>query len=341
MKINKKTIASIVLGLTTATFAVWQLATAADLNSAASTLPQNEEWSIMARASLNQVSGTEYLRSPLNSSSATDYEKRILAITALGQNPETWGNENFVSRLKSFYDGNQIGDPQLLNDDVFGVLALFSAGERGEIINRVSQHIRNHQNNDGGWGFATDIGSDSNTTAMAVAALKLTGSVPQSAINYLLTTQDGSGGFRFDYSNSADGASTAWVIMGLRAAGATIPNNAVTFLDSLQLSNGSFKWSPSDTSGSPLVTAYAIIALSSKTLPINILNPNPTPPPAPLPPPPAPQPPPAPLPPPPAPLPPPPPIVPPPLPPPPPAPLPPPPFPPPPISGFTVSINHP
>src|SRR5258708_12522429 len=124
----------------------------------------------MARAGIGQNSGQTILRSPISNGSDTDYEKRILAITALDENPRTFGSENFVEKLESFFDGNQIGDSSLLNDDIFGVLALTSAGISNNTVSKSRQFILSHQNSDGGWGFATTVGSDSNTTALPVAA---------------------------------------------------------------------------------------------------------------------------------------------------------------------------
>jgi hypothetical protein len=241
---------------------------AANLNQAVGTLPADEEWSIMARASIQQTSGQSYLKSSISGGVATDYEKRILAITAIGENARTFGSEDFVAKLNSFFDGIQIGDVSLLNDDIFGVLALVSAGISDNTVTATRQFILSHQNSDGGWGYATSVGSDSNTTAMAVSALSRTGGAPNSAFEYLNRSQDSSGGYAFIPNTAADGASTAWVIAGLTTAGKSIPANATSYLESLQTSNGSFKWKPSDSQGSGLVTAYAVIALSGKGIPI-------------------------------------------------------------------------
>ncbi|MBX4191465.1 MAG: DUF4430 domain-containing protein [Candidatus Doudnabacteria bacterium] len=276
---NKKRILfTIALSLVTAILAQTNLVQAANLNQAAGTLPSDEEWSIMAKASIGQNVGHTYLRSAISGGSATDYEKRILAITAIGENPRTFGEENFIAKLETFFDGNQIGDPSLLNDDIFGILALSSAGNLGNITSHSRNYILSHQNSDGGWGFASGVGSDSNTTAMAISALEQTGSIPDSAFRYIDSTKDSSGGYGFVPGTPADGASTAWVITGLNETKRSVPNSATQFLDNLQTSNGSFKWKPSDNSGSTLVTAYAVIALSGKGIPINIVSPPTNPP---------------------------------------------------------------
>ncbi len=289
---NKKTLA-IVAALLLAIFVSTQISSAANLTAAVGTLSQNEEWSIMAYASVGQKVGTSYLKQALSSSAvATDYEKRILAISAQGENPKTFGSENFVTKLESMFDGNQIGETFLLNDDIFGILALKSAGVSGNIINKSREFILNNQNSDGGWGYGPTISSDSNTTAMAIAALSQTGGVPANAYTFVNSSKNSDGGFGYTAGHSSDGASTAWVILGLRSAGQTIPSNSLSFMESLQLSSGAFKWQPSDSTGSSLVTAYAVIALSGKSMPISFSGSTPTPPPPPAPNPPAPNPPP-------------------------------------------------
>lgn len=289
----KKILFVVAAALAVAILTTNNLVEAVNLNQAADTLPQNEEWSIMAHAAMGQNMGQSFLATPLNSSIATDYEKRILAITAIGSDPQTISSENFVSKLENMFDGTQIGDPNLLNDDIFGVLALVSAGIADNTVSQSRQFILSHQNSDHGWGYGVGVGSDSNTTAMAVAALVATGSAPNSAIGYLSQSQATSGGFGFAPGQAADGASTAWVISGLISAGQNVPTEAKTFLENLQLPDGSFKWRASDNSGSALVTAYAVIALSGHGLPVRTVSsapppvptpdPNPLPAPAPMP----------------------------------------------------------
>jgi len=256
---------------------------AANLPQATGTLPGAEEWSIMARAAIGQGVDQGYLRSALGGGSATDYEKRILAITAIGQDPRTFGSENFVASLLTRFDGSQMGDASLLNDDIFGLLALRSAGESGSTVDRLRAHILANQNGDGGWSFSVGGSSDTNTTAMAVAALRTTGSAPASAISYMQGAQGAGGGYGYTPGQAPDGASTSWVIMGLRANGSPIPGAAVGFLDQLQTSSGSFRWRPGDANGSSLVTAYAVMALDGETLPIRTVSGTPTPSPTPTP----------------------------------------------------------
>ncbi len=294
---RNKIIASLVAGFVLALIVYSPFSYAANLNAAVNTLPKNEEWSIMAYAANGSHVGSDFLKSPINSSVATDYEKRILAITAIGQNPSTFGNENFIAKLQSMFDGNQIGETFLINDDIFGILALRSAGISDNTVSKSRAFVLSKQNSDGGWGYGTSASSDSNTTAMAIAALSMTGSVPQSAYTFIDSTKKSGSGYAYTSGDQADGASTAWVIAGLNTAGKSVPAEAKTFLENLQVTNSGFKWMPSDAQTSPLVTAYAVIALSGKGIPVDTINTAPTPPPpapqpapAPNPPPPAPQP---------------------------------------------------
>jgi outer membrane biosynthesis protein TonB len=282
----KKIVFTIVLAFIAATFTSNNFVSAADLNQAAANLPSNEEWSIMAHAAIGQNVGADFLSQPLDSNVATDYEKRILAITAIGADPRSISSEDFVSKLESMFNNGQIGDPTLLNDDIFGILALSSAGISDNVVSSSRQFLLDHQNSDGGFGFGIGTGSDSNTTAMAVAALSITGSAPSNAVDYLYKSQAQDDGFGFTPGEASDGASTAWVISGLISAGQSVPSEARTFLENLQLPDGSFKWKPTDTSGSTLVTAYAVIALSGHGLPIRTVSttpPPPTPQPSPVP----------------------------------------------------------
>src|SRR3989344_3279739 len=193
----KKIFTSVMLGLVLTVVLSGNLVKAVNLDAALATLPQYEEWSIMAHASLAKPAGYSYLASPINNSVATDYEKRILAIVAQGENPSSFGSEDFVAKLKSFYDGTQIGDRSLLNDDIFGILALVAANQTSEITQNSRSYLLQNQNSDGGWGFATNTGSDTNTTAMALVALSQTGGIPSNAVSYIHSALDQTGGYGF------------------------------------------------------------------------------------------------------------------------------------------------
>jgi hypothetical protein len=215
---------------------------------------------------------------------ATDYEKTILALTAVGENPKTFGNIDFVAQLKSFYQNNQIGSPDLLNDDFWGILALVSAGESpsSQIIQDSKNFILTKQNSNGGWGYAISGQSDTNDTAVAIMVLLETGTkandpVITKAIDYLKTSQNNDGGFPYLPGGESDSGSDSWIISAIYKLGQNPYDwqkdgkNPVDHLKSLQRSDGSFKWIASEDKGYPILTAYAVIALTQNYYPINRL----------------------------------------------------------------------
>lgn len=251
----------------------------------------NNPWSVMALLTLGADNGsTDFLKN-ISATSAIDYEAPILAITALGQNPKTFANQDYIAKLKSFYTNGQIGDPETINDDIFGMLALVSSGlpTNDETISGAKNFLLAHQNADGGWGYAQEGNSDSNTTASAITALISAGLPPsdsriQNALAYLKTTQNDDGGLTYDpkssFGTASDPSSTAWVMWALTAAGIDLSSwsksghTPTDYLQSQQNPAGFFD--AQETSFTPIQTAYAVIALAGKTLPLKILTNAPT-----------------------------------------------------------------
>ncbi|MBZ9578499.1 DUF4430 domain-containing protein [Patescibacteria group bacterium] len=216
---------------------------------------------------------------------ATDYEKTILALTAAGKDPRTFGNIDFFAQLKSFYQDNQIGSPDLLNDDFWGILALISAGESisDQIIQDSKNFILNNQNEDGGWSYAVGGASDTNDTAAAIMALLEAGvssddPIIIGAIDYLKSNQNEDGGFPYLPGGESDSGSDSWVISAIYKLGqnpydwSKNDGNPVDHLKSLQREDSSFKWIASEDKGYPILTAYAVIALTQNYYPINRLH---------------------------------------------------------------------
>jgi len=207
--------------------------------------------------------------------SATDIERMILAIRASGNNPKSFNGKNYIKLLLMKYEDNQFGDKNLINDDIFGVLAMLSADEnvdRSEIKNTVSTII-SKQKDDGAF-------ENLDLTAAAIQALKAyqskEGSIPvddslSKAKAYLREHQDSFGGF------GENSASTSWAIQALLSLGEN-PNdwqvgdsNPWTALLRFQNSDGGFSWK-SPGSSSPFMTTYAVPALLKTFWPINKLE---------------------------------------------------------------------
>lgn len=253
----------------------------------------NSPWATMGLTVLgtNDIP-TNHLKST-TSNSAIDYTAPILAITALGENPRTFGSQDYVAALKNFHQQNQIGDVSLINDDIFGILALISAGESktDQVISDAKNFILAQQNADHGWGFAVNSDSDTNTTAAAILALLSAGEVKtsapiQNALAYLQSAQNSDGGITYDpqspWGTDSDSSSTAWVIWALNALDINPAswnksgNNPTTYLESSQTAAGYFSYQPgsAEDAFSAVTTAYAVIALSGKSLPLQIFSNN-------------------------------------------------------------------
>lgn len=246
----------------------------------------NNSWSTMALSSIGANPTAEYLKT-VSGSTALDYSAPILAITSLNQNPRTFGSEDYVAKLKTFHTNSQIGDTTTINDDIFALLALIAAGEdiSSGAGNDAKNFILNNQGSDGGWGFSVGGSSDSNMTSTAIVALKAAGVSPsdnhiQNGLEYLKTAQNDDGGFTYDphssYGTASDSSSTAWVLWALNSLGvdqntwSKNGNSPRAYLESQQHADGWFKYQSNSTPDafSTTTTAYVVIALAGKSLPI-------------------------------------------------------------------------
>lgn len=248
-------------------------------------------WVTMALSSLGVSNlNTDYLKNIIETS-AIKYEAPILAISSLGQDPRTFGSVNYVDKLKTFYSAGQIGEPATLNDDIFGILALTSAGVSASdsAVSGSKNFLLSHQNIDGGWGFVTPGDSGSDMTAAGIIALLSAGvassdSHIQSAVNFIKTAQNNDGGFTDNptsvWGTASDSSHTAWAIWAINALSSPMSSwskaglTPVDYLNSNQDQSGFFKFqtqSPADAL-SPDLTGQAVIALTGKTLPLKIIT---------------------------------------------------------------------
>jgi hypothetical protein len=241
----------------------------------------------MALVAAGKTADVDYLKSAAYTKT-TDYEAAILALAAAGKNPGTFPDTDFVAALKTFHTDGQIGYATILNDDIFGVLALIAAGEPASdtVVQDAKNFILSNQNSgDGGWSFAVGGGSDTNMTAMAIMALleagvSKTDSHITNAVNYLKSAQNNDGGFSYDpqspYGTSSDASSDAWVISVIYKLGENPANwtksgnNPISHLLSLQVQQGYFDDGFGDSQFTAISTSYAVIALSGKYYPVGV-----------------------------------------------------------------------
>lgn len=213
---------------------------------------------------------------------ATDYAKVILALTAAAENPKTFGNIDYVAKIKTYLNNDQIGDDGLLNDDIWTILALASSGEVDSMeVQKAKNFVISNQNADGGWGYAVSGDSDTNDTAAAIIALLEFGLAADStvivnAVSYLRSMQNDDGGFGWTSGSESDSGSDSWVMLALNKMGVDSAtwtknnNNPKNHLLSLQDTDGGFWWVAPGSSdlNNKAMTSFAVIALTGKSFPL-------------------------------------------------------------------------
>jgi len=222
----------------------------------------------------------------VNTGLATDVERHILTLLCLGVDPKNSSGIDYVQKLGDLYKQGQIGDPSLLNDDFWGVIALVAAGvdpSNSTIIKDSVQFIKDNQNADGGWSMNVGGSSDTDDTAIAVLALLMAGEPTTSeevkkGMQFIKDSQDASGGFVSDpsFGTSPTSEATSWAIWAILAMGESPTssewtkggNNPVDFLMSMQDSDGAFFHLPNIRGNTVMSTSYAVIALMGKRVPV-------------------------------------------------------------------------
>jgi len=223
-----------------------------------------------------------------SSRSATDFERQIIAIVAAGHDPKQFNGLDYVAKLKSFYDGTQMGAPSLLNDDTFGIIALIAANESPSSteIQGMLAYLEANQGTDNGWSWGRGQESDTDSTADTIMAFIAAGRSAgnaniQNARAYLKSVQDTSNA-GFTSFGSANPDTTAHSIDAIYALGenpgdaAWMENStdSVHYLLTWQQQDGGFSnpfANPAGTSSS-WTTANALNALLGKPYPVKILQ---------------------------------------------------------------------
>ncbi len=222
---------------------------------------------------------------PTSSSSATDWERGILAITAMGDNPSAFNGTNYVQGLAGYVNNSQIGSATQINDDFFGLLALISEGSGASTVAKQDalNFIISHQGSDGGFSWSTTGTSDVDDTSAALLALVAAQKSGMSATglataitnaqSYILAAKNSDGGFASTKGDTSNASTTAWAIMALTANGVTGTNitNADAYLRGNQEENGSFEWQKG-SAGDTFTSSYAVLALTGKYWPVKIFG---------------------------------------------------------------------
>lgn len=231
------------------------------------------DWAAIALAAgpsnLSKDKVAAYLKSAPNTGArVTDYERRAIALMSLGINPYSGTDTNYIQKITDNFDGTQIGEPSLVNDDIFAIFPLTKSGysESDPIIQKVIAFILSKQRADGSWEGNVDM------TAAAIQSLALFPSAPYvspaqtKARDYLLRNQQNNGGFGGDGSFS-----TSWAIQAIAALSEPLSNwqkNNSTpgdYLYSFQQGDGGIEPLSVDENTRVWATAYAIPAALGKT----------------------------------------------------------------------------
>ena len=229
------------------------------------------DWVAIASGSTNnsslKTSIKNYLLSnDFGSSLVTDNERNAMALMSLGINPYNGTEVNYIKKIVDSFNGEQIGDSDIVNDDIFGIIVLKNAGYRGndEIISKTISFIISKQLINGSLG-STDM------TGAFIQALKGFENIDgvnlalEKAKNYLISTQGNDGGFYDSFSSISNSSSTSWALQAL-STDSTLGVNiekADGYLADKQQEDGGVD--TSDYVDNRIwATAYAIPAISHK-----------------------------------------------------------------------------
>ena len=205
--------------------------------------------------------------------------KAVLALLATGQDPTAFVGHDLIAELSVAYDETTGSYGGTVFDQALVMLALFNTGQ--PVPDGAAQYLLDNQCTDGAWalfGGTTAGTGDTNTTAMAVQALLVTGHQGEigEAFAYFHRVQNSDGGFPYQnpsgYGTDTDANSTAVVLQALLAAGEPLSNWAPGGTDPLGAlvalhdpASGAFFWQAAMPYPNVLATAQAIPAVASYT----------------------------------------------------------------------------
>ncbi len=202
-----------------------------------------------------------------------DLERTILVLRGAGLDPRHFQGHDLVSRLlaRRGKDGSWGGQ---VNQTAFGILALRAAGATSG-NGRTAAWLREHQNSDGGWGFAAGSASDADTTGAVLQGLAASGNSAgiRRGTAYLRNVQRPGGGFPLA-GGVVNAQSTAYAVQGLIAAGATPSSvreggrSPLDYLASVQARDGHYRYSASSDQTPVWVTGQALLAANGAAFPL-------------------------------------------------------------------------
>ncbi len=230
------------------------------------------DWSAIALGSYGQNTATkdllaQYLKTDPNpGTSATDWERRAMALMALGINPYSGTKTDYITNIMETYTNNQFGDVTLINDDIFALFPLLKAGytaDDKEIKNSV-QFILTRQLPNGAW-------ESPDLTAAAIQSLSQVTSLPGVPEALTKAKQYLKIHVKSDGRIGDNTFSTSWGIQAIFALGEQendwkLPNGATPseYLANQQNTDGGMETSSVAKNDRIWSTAYAIPAILHK-----------------------------------------------------------------------------
>lgn len=213
-------------------------------------------------------------------SRSTDYERTILGVVAGGGDPKNFAGKNLIATLEKaqlpngkFADSVNGQGQFLVNAHMWGIIALYAAGEDIPKQQQAYEWLVQQQKDDGGFVFDIEADeSDIDMTAMALIAFAALGKDKDDpevvkALNFLRKNQQEDG--NFSSWGEANSDSCAMVIQGLIALSIDPTGtewtkngkNPVTALLDFQLADGSFSHTPGGKTND-MSTINAMMALA-------------------------------------------------------------------------------
>ncbi len=171
-------------------------------------------------------------------SETTNYARRAMALMALGINPYTGTQTNYISEIIKKFDGTQFGEAGLINDDLFALAPLLHSGysTNDALIVSTTKYIIANQDTYGSFG-SIDLTGAAVQTLSELSSIEGVSEALTKAKNYLTLAQQADGGFGNVYA-------TGWVMQGIAALGENTTNwnsngnTPVTYIENKQASDG-------------------------------------------------------------------------------------------------------
>ena len=204
-----------------------------------------------------------YLLAHESALTTTEFELVVMAEAVTGG-----ASDAALGSLRALVHQNgTIGEA--MNSTYWGVLALRQASQ--PIPNVVVSAMLHAQTGTGGFPWIRGVRADTDDTGAAVQALVaagVRGKAITRAVGYIRARENSDGGFSLQPGGRSNAQSTAWAVQALLAAGGKPPAAAFRYLNKLQRTDGSVRYSAQYATTPLWVSAQALPALMRRSFPL-------------------------------------------------------------------------